>query len=127
MSTQASGHVVSVPVLVHRAMRRCAEDHVRAARLPHRTPAQRAIRSELLASVMERRARWWGVLLRHVLHQGDIRWVFGLAAMEARERAESDAKFWREAAEHWRGDTHGIDPHDETGFDADEAYLRRAS
>ena len=62
--------MAGTPVMVERAIRRCGEDFYRAVNLPTDTRAQQVLRAERLAEVAERRARWWGVLIRWVFNSG---------------------------------------------------------
>ncbi len=92
----------TVPDLVERAMLRCSQEYGEALTLPHTSYAEQAHRAEQLAEVCERRARWWGVLLRWVFSADcTLPWVFGAAVLDARRREEDDARFWRQAATDW--------------------------
>ena len=92
----------AVPDLVERAMLRCSQEYGESLTLPHTSYAEQAHRAEQLAEVCERRARWWGVLLRWVLSPAcTLPWVFGAAVLDARRREEDDARFWRNAATDW--------------------------
>jgi len=89
----------AVPDLVERAMLRCSQEYGEALTLPHTSYVEQAHRAERLAQVCERRAHWWGVLLRWVFSPAcKLPWVFGAAVLDARRRDEDDARFWREVA-----------------------------
>lgn len=93
----------AVPDLVERAMLRCSQEYGEALTLPHTSYIEQARRAERLAQVCERRARWWGVLLRWVFSPScTLPWVFGAAVLDARRREEDDARFWRQSATDWR-------------------------
>ena len=58
------------------------------------------MRADRLAAVCERRARWWGVLLRWVFSPAcDLRLVFGAALIDAIQHEQSSARFWRQVAQ----------------------------
>jgi hypothetical protein len=87
--------------MIERAIRRAGEQFYRAAQLPTDTREQRATRALRLAEVAERRARWWGVLIRHVLLAGSgASWVYASAALIAQRHEEAEARCWRESAAH---------------------------
>jgi hypothetical protein len=95
----------SVPDLVERAMLRCSQEYGEALSLPHTSYVEQAHRAEQLATVCERRARWWGVLLRWIFSPDcALPWVFGAAVLDARRREEDDARFWRNAATEWHAE-----------------------
>lgn len=94
-----------VPELVERAMLRCSQEYGEALALPSGSYAEQAHRAECLAVVCERRARWWGVLLRWVFSPAcTLPWVFGAAVLDARRRDEDDARFWRATAADWHAE-----------------------
>ena len=89
--------------MVERAIRRCGEEFYRAVNLPTDTRAQQVLRAERLAEVAERRARWWGVLIRWVFNSGTgTSWVFASAALAAQRHEELEARLWRDTARHLR-------------------------
>lgn len=107
MTTQyehdTAGPVTGTPVMVERAIRRCGEDFYRAVNLPTDTRAQQVLRAQRLAEVAERRARWWGVLIRWVFGSGaGASWVFASAALTAQRHEELEAHLWRDTAKHLR-------------------------
>lgn len=93
------------PVMVERAIRRCGEEFYRAVNLPVDTPAQQVERAQRLAEVAERRARWWGVLIRWVFNSGSgTSWVFASAALTAQRHEELEGRLWRDTAKYLRTD-----------------------
>lgn len=89
----------TTPDLVQCAMLRCAQEYGEALVLPHTSHLEQAHRAECLGVVCERRARWWGALLRWTFSPAcTLPWVFGAAVLDARHREQSNARFWREVA-----------------------------
>lgn len=95
--------VVGTPVMVERAIRRCGEEFYRAVNLPIDTRTQQVERADRLAEVAERRARWWGVLIRWVFTSDTgTSWVFASAALTAQRHEELEGRLWRDTANHLR-------------------------
>lgn len=97
--------MVGTPVMVERAIRRCGEEFYRAVNLPTDTRTQQVERADRLAEVAERRARWWGVLIRWVFTSDTgTSWVFASAALTAQRHEELEARLWRDTANHLRAE-----------------------
>jgi hypothetical protein len=91
---------MATPETVERAIRRCGEEFYRAVNRPSDTRAAQVLRAQRLAEVAERRARWWGVLIRWVFSpESGASWVIAFAALTAQKAEESEAKLWRETAD----------------------------
>jgi hypothetical protein len=94
---------MSVPEVVERGLIRCSRDYGDALNLPVISDAEQAQRADRLAAVCERRARWWGVLLRWVFSAGsDLSWIFGAALIDAIQHEQSSSRFWRQVAQEFR-------------------------
>lgn len=118
MLRDTEGTGPSTPEVVERALLRCARDYGQASTLPDGSYVEKARRAERLAVVCERRARWWGVLLRWTFsHYCDLPWIFSAAVIDARKADESSARFWREIAADWH------DEHDRRVRDQQPAGL----
>jgi hypothetical protein len=90
---------VNVPAVVEQAMLRSSRDYGAALLLPYGSHAEEAHRADRLAAICERRARWWGVLVRWIFSPAcGLPWVFGAAVLDAGRREESNARFWRDVA-----------------------------
>jgi len=101
---------LSVPEVVERGLIRCFRDYGEALNLPLVSDAAQAVRADRLATVCERRARWWGVLLRWVFSPAcDLSLVFGAALIDAIQHEQSSGRFWRRVAQEFRDATDGRD------------------
>lgn len=89
--------------MVAAGLNRCADELVKARRLPRRTYVESAVRAERLARLTLREARWWTVLDRWAFSgRSTVPTVFARAAMLAAASREEQATFWRESAADWR-------------------------
>ncbi len=92
-----------MPEVVERGLIRCSRDYGQALNLSAVSDAEQAARADRLASVCERRARWWGVLLRWVFSPAcDLPWIFGAALIDAIQHEQSSSRFWRQIAQEFR-------------------------
>lgn len=64
-------------------------------------PPAHAARARRLQVLHDRRARWWGVLIRVLLTEPTAPTVYRVAAIAARCAATEQARFWRDAAADW--------------------------
>ncbi|WP_103382862.1 hypothetical protein [Pseudonocardia dioxanivorans] len=78
------------------------DDEFVAHAYPAYSDAGEAARSARLAMICARRAGWWRVLVRRLRSDRFAPHLFRLAAVEAAQRARTDARFWRDAAADWR-------------------------
>jgi hypothetical protein len=91
-----------VPAIVLAGLQRCTDARVTAMEMPRRTNADWAARSERLAQLCDREARWWSVLATWTYRHGDVPLIYGRAVLESIATKERRALSWRESAADWR-------------------------
>jgi hypothetical protein len=95
-----------VPALVHAGLRRCDEQRALVSAMPVKSAGEWATRSERLARIAAREARWWSVLVtwtyRHSHRPGGVPLVFGRALFIAIEDREQRARLLGQMAADWR-------------------------
>jgi len=94
-----------VPVLVQAGLRRCNEQRVLASAMPVISAGDWAARSEKLAAIAGREARWWSVLATWTYRTNrspGVPLVFGRAVLMAIEDREQRARLLAQMASDWR-------------------------
>jgi hypothetical protein len=94
-----------VPVLVQAGLRRCNEQRVLVSSMPVKSAGEWAARSERLAAIAGREARWWSVLATWTYRNnrsGPVPLVFGRAVLMAIEDREQRARLLGQMAADWR-------------------------
>jgi hypothetical protein len=94
-----------VPVLVQAGLRRCDEQRMVVSAMPVISAGEWAARSERLAAIAGREARWWSVLATWTYRNnrsGSVPLVFGRAVLMAIEDREQRARLLGQMAADWR-------------------------
>jgi hypothetical protein len=94
-----------VPALVQAGLRRCDEQRVLVSAMPVVSAGEWAARSERLAAIAGREARWWSVLATWTYRNnrsGSVPLVFGRALFMAIEDREQRARLLGQMATDWR-------------------------
>lgn len=87
---------------MRRGIDRCAADYSQVIATGCNSPAEWATRSDRLAAICDRRARWWSVLARWSYSHEEIPLVFLLAVVAAIQAEKQTVLSWRESAGDWR-------------------------